>query len=148
MRFFRGFNSFFDNAKQLTITSNRRSTKEVVRVCNELMKAEGVPSKCVSPDLGEVHVAYINDFIPTNKEKEIYPGDLITPALIRVVNSYINQGKHVALLCRRRNGLPWYTPYKTDKGRFFPLFINEIRKALTEKRGNGVAMDTVPFLQR
>ncbi|MDD2496962.1 MAG: UvrD-helicase domain-containing protein [Desulfitobacteriaceae bacterium] len=144
LRFFREFNSFFENAKKLTITSNRRSTKEVVRVCNELMKAEGVPSKCVSPDLGEVHLAYINDFIPTNKEKEIYPGDLITPALIRVVNSLINEGKHIALLCRRRGGLPWYTPYKTDKGGFFPLFINEIRKALPEnKRSKVVAMDTV-----
>ena len=68
----------------------------------------------------------------------------ITPGLIRMVYYFTKKGQRVALLCRRRNGLPWYTHYNSRKGKFHLDFIKTIRNALPEElRSMVVAMDTV-----
>lgn len=143
LRFFKEFDSYFTQAKRLTITSNRRSSVEIIRVTNQLMRGEGEPAKSVSKHRGEVRIAYINSFVPDNKEKDMYKDNVVTPALIRLINLYISQGKRVALLCRRR-GLPWYTPYDNHKGLILSRLLNDIRMAFPEeKRSMIVAMDTV-----
>ena len=108
------------------------------------MYGEGTKSKGVLSQLGEVWIANINEFIPNDFEEGIYNGNCITPALVRLVYSYITKGQRVALLCRRGQGLPWYTPYKSVKVKFHAQFISDIRKALPEElRPMVVAMDTV-----
>ncbi len=144
LRFFKDFNNYFPDSKKLTISSNYRSYMKIIHTSNQLMSSEGPPSKSVLPDLGEVYVANIGEFKPDDIEAKNYGGDSITPALIRVVNSYIEKGQKVALLCRRGNGLPWFTPYSSSKRKFFAQFISKIREAFPEEqRSMVIAMDTV-----
>lgn len=144
LRFFRDFHEYFPDAKHLNILSNHRSYKTIINISNQLMDGEGKPSKGALPNLGEVYVANIDEFIPDDLEKKNYSGDCITPALIRVVNSYIEKGQRVALLCRRRSGLPWYTPYTSVKRKFHEQFISTVKEAFSEEQKSlVVAMDTV-----
>lgn len=143
LRYFNDFKDYFNNAKDLIISSNYRSAKGIVDIGNRFMYGKGTPSKSVSNDLGDVQVAWVEDFKPSDMENAFYPGDVITPILIRLVYSYIQKGQRVALLFRRGNGLQWYTPYEGIKGSYHKEFITAIRSALPKDlRSMVVAMDT------
>lgn len=144
LRFFNNFNEYFSNAKQFHIPTNYRSYQNIISVGNQLMDGEGEPAKGVLDQPGEVWFANINDFIPSTIETSKYKGQTITPALIRLVYFFTKKGQRVVMLCRRRNGLPWYTPYDSRKGKFHNEFINAIRNALPQElRAMVVIMDTV-----
>lgn len=140
--YFKDFRNYFKEAKSLAISSNYRSCSKIIEVGNRLMQGNGTPAKAVINDLGDVQIVCIDDFKPNIQEAGIYNGDLITPILIRLVYYYTLKGQRVSLLCRRRNGLPWYTSY-FGKGRFHDKFITAIRAALPEElRPMVIAMDT------
>ncbi|MEK3984246.1 UvrD-helicase domain-containing protein [Paenibacillus sp. FSL K6-3166] len=143
LRFFNEFLQYFPNSKQFKITSNYRSSRKIVMVANQVMIGHGTPSKASKEEIGNVWVANINQFIPTDLEFINYSGDIITPILIRLVYSFTMNGQKVALLSRKGTGLPWYTPYDTKKGKLYSDIIKVIRNALPEEmRSLVVNMDT------
>lgn len=108
------------------------------------MKGEGISSKSVHKELGEVYTLYLNDFTPNDFEKSLYDGDVITPALIRVINIFIKREQRVVLLSRRRNGIPFYNNYSTQGNNFQKDMLINIRKAFPEeKRHLIVGVNTV-----
>lgn len=144
LRFFNEFANYFNDSKQLKITSNYRSKGRIVAVGNQIMEGHGAKSKAVHQQEGEVWVADLNTFSPNDFEIVNYKGDSITPVLVRLVYSFVKNGRKVALLCRRGSGLPWYTPYGTQKGKYHSDFLVALKQALPEKyRGSVVHMDTV-----
>jgi DNA helicase-4 len=131
LKYLKKFNDYFQNAKQLSITTNYRSHSNIVDVSNELMKGEGIISKSVSSSLGQVYLAYLNTFTPNDFEINNYKGDLITPALIRIINKFVIDGQRVAILTRRRNGIPFYNNSWNSKN-FQADFLSRIRGAFSE----------------
>lgn len=134
LKFFKGFNDYFKNATQLTIASNYRSYKKIIDVSNQLMKDEGVPSRSICSEVGEVYKVYLNEFVPNDMENSYYKGDIITPALIRIINNFIMKGQKVALLTRRRNSISFYNGYSAAEKRFHKEFLFKIRQAFPEKQ--------------
>ncbi|WP_368293743.1 UvrD-helicase domain-containing protein [Dehalobacter sp. TBBPA1] len=137
--YFKDFLGYFPDAKQHIISTNYRSSRNIINVGNALMLGEGAPSKYGKSnkenklESGDVWITHIDQFMPNDLEKEIYNGDTITPALIRIVYALIKEGKKVAILCRRKNGLPWYTTYESGRGKYLKQLKKAIIKALPEE---------------
>jgi DNA helicase IV len=71
-------------------------------------------------------------------------GDEITPAVLRLVRNFLNQGLEVVLLSRR-NGVPWYVNFSTDAGMALnPLsqFLEHVRSFLPEEDRGRVSIST------
>ncbi len=85
----------------------------LVDVGNDVMLGLGRPSHHVRPESGEVSIADISAFTPTERERRRFPGDTATPLTLRIINKAIQGGHEVVVLCRR-NGLPYYTARKSN----------------------------------
>lgn len=70
----------------------------------------------ISPDKGTILFGNLEDFIPSDREKERHNGDKITPALLRLVSKLLATDKNVVLLSRK-NTLPWYVNYDAVQSR-------------------------------
>lgn len=70
--YFKNFETLFYNSKTYTLPNNYRSYKKIVNTSNTLMMGDGIPSKAIKEDDGEVYKINVSKtFI--NKEN---PGDL------------------------------------------------------------------------
>lgn len=134
LKFFNNFNDYFKNARQLNITSNYRSYEKIVDVSNRVMKGEGVLSKSTYKESGNVCKVYLNDFVPNAFEKRLYKGDIITPALIRIINEFIIKGQKVALLTRRNNSIPFFNNYFSVDKNFKEKLLKELRSAFPKEQ--------------
>jgi DNA helicase-4 len=111
LRFYQNFHQFFQPSQQLNISTNYRSAYSIVGIGNKLMQGLGTPARAHKTMSGIVNIADMSSFEPTPTEQENYPGDNITPAILRLINKTIKEGKKVVLLSRK-NSLLWYVNYK------------------------------------
>ncbi|BFM38254.1 hypothetical protein OLK001_01800 [Synechocystis sp. LKSZ1] len=105
--FFEKFTDYFPDAKKLYLSNNYRSKQSIVKISNSLMQGRGVEGKPNTSEQGNVHLIDLNDFHPDVLENHDYPGDKITPALIRIINTKLQAGKEVVILSRK-SSIPWY----------------------------------------
>ena len=140
LRFFQNFEQFFEDSRELPVATNYRSAKAIVNVSNALMRGQGTPTRVHKTMTGNVAIADLDTFEPTPQEEEENRGDDLTPAILRLVNKAINDGKNVVLLSRK-NSLPWYINYR-DQGnpsiesgldRFLGLLRSRLPEELAEK---------------
>ena len=103
------------------------------------MAGLGTPAKEISHSVGSVVLSDLTDFEPFLVEKQRHPGDIITPAVLRLVCKGLTDGYDVVMLCRR-NGLPWFVNYQNQDdidGRGIDRYLSLIRsyfpKGLKEK---------------
>jgi DNA helicase IV len=113
LRFYQDFEQFFQPSGKLNISTNYRSASSIVEIGNTLMQGLGVSARANKSDIGKVEIVDLGIFQPTHKEEEEHRGDILTPAILRLVNKVINEGKEVVLLSRKNslNSLPWYVNY-------------------------------------
>ena len=116
LKFFRNFDEHFEKSQRLYISTNYRSSSAIVSVGNELMKGLGKPAVAHKQAVGRVLLSDLNSFEPTLIEKQRHPGDIITPAVLRIANQALAEGKDVVLLCRR-NALPWFVNFQEQADR-------------------------------
>ena len=114
LRFFQNFAQFFPDSRSLHVATNYRSAKSIVNVGNALMKGSGKPARSHKKTSGQVVVADLANFKPTLREEQEHAGDRFTPAVLRIVNKALADGKSVVLLARK-NHLPWYVDYKDQE---------------------------------
>lgn len=140
LRFFENFSQDFQGSRKLYVTTNYRSASAIVNVGNELMRGLGRHAHAHTDDTGKVMIADLATFEPTPQEKRENPGDDLTPAVLRLVNKAINEGKNVVLLSRK-NSLPWYVNYRDQRNpsvesgldRFLRLLRARLPDELAEK---------------
>ena len=129
LRFFQDFNKYVGEARKLHISTNYRSSQSIVDIGNALMHGLGQHAVAHKETVGKVLLSDLNVFEPTLLEDRRHPGDCLTPAVLRVANQALAEGRDVVLLCRR-NGLPYFVNYgdKTDlEGRGNDRFLSHIR---------------------
>ena len=112
--FFQNFEQLFEDAHTLTVAKNYRSAPLIVDVGNALMQGRGTPAHAHKETIGRVQVGYIDTLDITPHEKQEHSDDKLTPAVLRLVNKAINNGKEVLLLSRT-NRLPWKVHYEDDE---------------------------------
>ena len=146
LRFFQDFTQYFPASRQLHVATNYRSGKAIVTVGNALMKGLGKPARTHKTTKGSVLIADLADFKPTPREDQEYLGDNFTPAVLRLVNRAISNGKNVVLLARKNN-LPWYINYKDEDDpsieRGLDRFLGMIRGRLPDRHKDRVTASTV-----
>lgn len=145
LRFYQNFHQFFQPSQQLNISTNYRSATSIVDIGNKLMQGLGTPARAHKTTSGIVNIADMSSFKPTPTEQENYPGDNITPAILRLINKTIKEGKKVVLLSRK-NSLLWYVNYKNQKSKYkngtLGSFLELLHSYLPEESRNSVTIST------
>jgi DNA helicase IV len=131
LSYFRDFARHFDPSRPLIrLATNYRSTANVVEAGNAVMVGNGAPGTArPNAEQGIAQMADLDTFLPTPFEQEDHPGDVATPAVIRIVANSTKSGRRVVLLSRT-NSMPWYVPYTDEKGQ-------EVDRATVMKWGIG-----------
>ena len=141
LRFFQNFEQSFEDSRKLYVTTNYRSARAIVNAGNALMKERGTPARPHKTIMGKVAIADLGTFDPTIQEEMENPGDNLTPAVLRLVNKIINDGKSIVLLSRKKKNLPWYVNYRDQRNlsiesgldRFLRLLRARLPDELSEK---------------
>ena len=145
LHFFEGFSQDFQGSRKLYVTTNYRSARAIVDVGNALMKGLGTPACAHKTMTGKVVIADLSTFEPTPQEEAENPGDNLTPAVLRLVNQAINDGKNVVLLSRK-NSLPWYVNYRDQRNPSvesgLDRFLRLLRARLPDELAEKVAIST------
>lgn len=103
LKYFINFSEYFDNPKKLYITTNYRSKSSIVELGNDIMWGLGKKSRAFNEEEASIRLCYLNDFNPTDYEKQQYSGDRITPVLLRLIKKIIDSDSKVVILSRTNN---------------------------------------------
>ena len=144
LHFFENFEQNFDNSLRLNITTNYRSGRHIVNSGNELMIGLGKKATAFKDRNGEVLSCDLDKFEPSLIEKKRHPGDLMTPALVRMIHKGLSDGLDIVMLARR-NGLPCYIHYpELPKGfrRGLDHFLDHIRSFFPEDLATRIHIST------
>ncbi|WP_298919971.1 UvrD-helicase domain-containing protein [uncultured Nostoc sp.] len=143
LRFYQNFSQFFQPSQKLNIATNYRSATSIVDIGNTLMHGLGTPARAHKTIFGTVEIADLGQFNPNLNEQKDYPGDNITPAILRLVNKTIKDGKTVVLLSRK-NSLPWDVNYgrRTSRNSSLDRFIKLVHSYLPEESRKAVTIST------
>lgn len=110
LQFYENFKDYFSPSRELYISTNYRSSKEIVALGNALMEGLGKPAEPHKKENGTIRLGNLEDFTPSIREKERHSGDQITPVVLRLVSELLATEKNVVLLSRA-NTLMWYVNY-------------------------------------
>jgi DNA helicase-4 len=144
LRFFNDFGGYIGESRRLYIATNYRSQRAIVSIGNALMNGLGKPAVAHKTESGRVLVSDLNAFEPSLVEKQRHSGDIITPAVLRVVNKALIDGLDVVMLCRR-NGLPWFVNYQEQdggSGRRLARYLDLIRSFFPEGLKERITVST------
>lgn len=145
LKFFTDFHHYFQDASRLYIRTNYRSGKSIVSASNALMHGKGPGAKAHTQAYGRIEVYNLDEIQLSLREIETHHRDEITPAVLRLVRYFLDQGHDVVLLCRR-NALPWYVDYKDNhsrRTRTLDCFLHHIRLYMPEEDRKWVRASTV-----
>jgi DNA helicase-4 len=126
LKYFRDFQRYIGEAKQLPISRNYRSARAIVNISNALMYGLGIPAVANQKEEGRVLLCDLSNFEPSFLEDERYPGDVITPAVFRLVKRIFNAELSLVLLCRQ-NRVPWYFNHQYKAGDTNDLDVNPVK---------------------
>ena len=145
LQFYEHFDRYFEDAQRLSLSTNYRSPRAIVGVSNALMHGRGSPAVAHKTAGGQVLLADLATFEPTLREKEQYPGDILTPSILRLARKALTTGHDVVLLCRR-HGLPWYV-HDQEQGatshRGLERDLNVVRSSLPAEFRERITISTV-----
>ena len=138
LRFYSKFDHYFESPEQIVVPTNYRSADAIVKIGNTLMQGLGTPAR-VSGLFGEgkVMCADLKTFNPSSYEEIEHSGDVITPAVLRLIDHCLKQEKSVVLLSRTKT-IPWYV----NTGDSLDDFISRIRSYFSEELGRLVSIST------
>jgi DNA helicase IV len=140
LRFFQKIDDYIEGSRRLYISTNYRSYKAIVDIGNALMDGLGKRAVAHKQDIGEVLISDLNRFEPSLLEKQRHSGDIITPAVLRLVDRALADDLDVVILCRR-NAVPWYVNGQDQVGdgkgliRYLDLIRSFFPKDVKERIG-------------
>lgn len=144
LQFYENFQQYFSPSCELYIATNYRSSKEIVELGNALMEGLGKPAKPYKLDSGTILLGNLEDFTPSDREKERHNGDEITPAVLRLVSILLATDKNVVLLSRK-NTFPWYVNYdavQSHKKNGLGAYCNLVRSYFPEELRDRISTST------
>lgn len=144
LQFYDNFKHYFSPSRELYISTNYRSSKSIVALGNALMKGLGKPAESYKPDNGTILLGNLDDFIPSDREKERHNGDEITPAVLRLVSNLLSTDRNVVLLSRK-NTLPWFVNFdvvQSRKKKGLDTYCDLIRSYFPEELRDRISTST------
>ena len=149
LKFFKQFKQHVDDSRCLNISTNYRSAPAIVEAGNALMLGHGAPAIASKEKerIGRVIVSDLDEFKPSITEREDHSGDILTPAVLRVLSKALSSSDYtrIVILCRT-NKLPYFINYKNTatKGgsRSLDNYLDLIRSSLPKDQGERVTIST------
>jgi DNA helicase IV len=144
LKFFSNFECHFENTLQKYISTNYRSSHQIVNVGNALMIGLGKPANHHKVSVGEVVMADLSTFLPTLIERKRHSTDKITPAVARLVSDVLNAGSSVVMLSRN-NFLPYYlsdATIETSTDKNLDDFLLSVRSYFPEALHDRIGIST------
>lgn len=139
LRFFTNFTEYFPGAQKLYLSTNYRSGTSIVEISNSLMKGLGQPGVAYKQEKGNIRYVNLNTFHLNEWEKELHSGDVITPAILRIVHEKLKNNQEVVLLSRK-SYIHWYTNGNDELQKFIQSIYNYFR--LSDEEKNSVTIST------
>jgi DNA helicase-4 len=98
------------------------------------MNGRGKPAVAHKVTPRKVLLTDLNTFEPNSIEREQHPGDIITPAVLRLTSKALNEDLDVVILCRR-NKIPWFVNDHNGQslGRYLDIVRSFFPKGLKER---------------
>ena len=149
LKFFKQFKQHVDDSRCLNISTNYRSAPAIVEAGNALMLGHGAPAIASKEKerIGRVIVSDLDEFKPSITEREDHSGDILTPAVLRVLSKALSSSDdtRIVILCRT-NKFPYFINYKNTaiKGgsRSLDNYLDLIRSSLPKDQGERVTIST------
>lgn len=140
LRFFDDFAACFQDTSQYHVRTNYRSERSVVEAGNALMHRHGPVAQAIHPGAGSVLLCKLGDFKPSTSEQAIHNRDEITPALLRLIRSFLACDMDVVMLSRRKRiNLGKRASGSSDR---LDRFLDHVRSYLPEKDRRRVTIST------
>ena len=149
LKFFKQFKQHVDDSRCLNISTNYRSAPAIVEAGNALMLGHGAPAIASKEKerIGRVIVSDLDEFEPSITERKDHSGDILTPAILRVLSKALSSSDdtRIVLLCRT-NKIPYFINYKNTatKGgsRSLDNYLDLIRSSLPKDQRERVTIST------
>lgn len=144
LAYFTEFDGYFNPTDTLYLSTNYRSRSSVVALGNEVMNGFGKPAKAYRKEKNLVRKIILDDYKPSDIERQRHQGDNITPVVLRLIWSIIQKNNQVVLLSRRN----WLNYYVNDlntskpKSKTLNAFLNHIRSYFPEELGSKITAST------
>lgn len=131
VQYFHGFTQRYEESGRYALQTNYRSKKEIVDIATRLMAKGENESRIYAAKTGNgtVRLGYLSSFEPATVEAAIHDYDRLTPAILRLVSSILDQGKNVVFLTRTNDRLPLSFINRTKStGTNLERFLASVRK--------------------
>ncbi len=140
LKYFEDFGSYAGSFKELHIATNYRSSREVVEAGNSVMAITGgKPARADRGTAGSVHVCDLQSFVPERIEQHEFPGDWITPVVLRLTARFTGEGRRVTFLSRTN----FVGSYVCDsRARELDGFLEFVRRRLPAESAQRVTAST------
>ena len=143
LEYFESFENSFPKSKILNLSTNYRSDKYVVEFGNQIMNGHGVPAQASHSRQTRISIAYLDKIKPTPHEQEVHNGDLITPALLRLLQEELEQNRDIVILSRT-NTIPYYVSQNSSdvSSRKLDGYLTHIRSFFDEDLARRITIST------
>jgi DNA helicase-4 len=143
LEYFKSFENSFPKSKILNLSTNHRSDKYVVEFGNKIMNGQGAPAKASHSRQSRISIAYLDKIMPTPHEQELHNGDLVTPALLRLLQEELKQNRDIVILSRT-NTIPYYVSQSSNDFNIMKLevYLSHIRSFFDEDLARRITIST------
>ena len=143
LEYFESFETSFPKSKILNLSTNYRSDKYVVEFGNQIMIGHGVPAQASHSRQTRISIAYLDKIKPTPHEQKVHNGDLITPALLRLLQEELEQNRDIVILSRT-NTIPYYVSQNSSdvSSRKLDGYLTHIRSFFDEDLARRITIST------
>lgn len=132
VQYFHSFTNRYVESARYDLQTNYRSKKKIVDIATRLMARNESDSRIQAAKLGAgtVRLGYLSNYEPAPVEIAIHGyTDRLTPAILRLVSSILDQGKNVVFLTRTNDRLPLdFTCRTKATGTNLERFLASVRK--------------------
>ncbi len=146
LHYFENFQASMPNSKRIYLSTNYRSDANIVEFGNSIMDVmSGFDKNAVAskPSINMPLLGYLDELAPSPAEFERSENDLITPALLRIVNSQLLLDRDVVVLSRAKN-IPYYTD-SSESGRKvknLESFLEHLQSFFPEELSKRISIST------
>ena len=142
VKYFTGFTNRYEDSRRYHISTNYRSVPNIVKSSNALMACfnDGTTVKAARSGNQRIRMGYYRDLQMFPQEEKTFFGRQFNAALLRLVNSFVSEGKSVAVLSRTNKEIEGLEQYLHS---FFPKKEQELIFVSTTHKYKGKQKDAI-----
>ena len=143
LAYFDEFLESVPNSKRIYLSTNYRSDASIVNFGNSIMAGRGRESIANKPSHNLPLIGYLDEMVLTPTEMERSESDLITPALLRIIESQLKLDRDVVVLSRTNN-IPYYTDSSESvyKVKNLDSFLKHLQSYFPEEIAKRISINT------